>query len=286
MKNKTPEVSVAIPSVGRPSLIPLLEALEAQNFPFPYEIVIILQNEIELPKNKRLRVVNMPPGKGIPFYRNVAIKESKGEIVCFIDDDALPKDNNWLLSITQPILDNEVQVTTAGVKIPLGYGILADSISLLGYPAGGALGFEFMWDVDANGYTNHLCTVNCAFRKDVFLRIGGFKEELVFGCEDVEIASRLLNSGIQIKYVPAATITHLPRTGWLNFWKWHFRRGRSFRQLQKSGFSLSGKSKQRIETTLKILRKNIFTIYGPVILLLLLIQYSAQLAGFLAEGRR
>ena len=76
--------------------------------------------------------------------------------MAFIDDDELPKNYSWLYCITEPLIKGEEEVVTAGVDIKLGQGYLTDSISLLGFPGGGAVGFKTMWNVDENNATIQL----------------------------------------------------------------------------------------------------------------------------------
>ena len=175
-----PKISVIVITLGRESLYKLIEKLLKQEINQTYEIVLVPQNPLkeELLKDKKIRIFYEPLGKGVSYYRNVGIKKSRGDIIAFIDDDEEPFDEKWLRNLVFPIISNKESITTAGVFIPLGQGYIADSISLLGFPGGGAVGFKTMWKVDENNYTKHLCTGNFAFRKNLIQRIGYFHEEM------------------------------------------------------------------------------------------------------------
>ncbi len=168
------KISVVIITLGRSTLYKLIEKLLAQKINYEYEIVLVTQNPLKenLLKNKRIKIYYKPKGKGISYYRNVGIRHSEGEIIVFIDDDEEPINKHWLRNLTLPIIEKKELVTTAGVRIPLGQGYLADSISYLGFPGGGYIGFKTMWKVDENGYTSHLCTGNFAIRGSLLKKLG------------------------------------------------------------------------------------------------------------------
>lgn len=63
--------------------------------------------------------------------------------------------------------------------------LLGDSISALGFPAGGAIVFDKIWKVNQDGFTDSLSTCNCAVKKDIFQKMGGFDDSFPFpGGED------------------------------------------------------------------------------------------------------
>ena len=128
-------------------------------------------------------------------------------------------DYSWLEIITKPIRQGEYQVVTAGVNIRLGEGYVTDSISLLGFPGGGAIGFRTMWKVDEKSNTDHLCSGNLAIEKTVLNRMHNFSNESRFGNEDVSLADKLIDAAICIKYVEEATVYHIARRGFFNFIK-------------------------------------------------------------------
>ena len=142
--DKKPKVSIIIPTLGRDSLYPLIENLLKQKVKFAYEIVLIPQVKLQEDKlkDKRIKIFFEELGKGFAYYRNIGIKKSKSDVLVFIDDDELPMNNKWLYNITKPILSGEELIATSGYKIKLNQGYLTDCISLLGFPGGGAVGFE------------------------------------------------------------------------------------------------------------------------------------------------
>jgi glycosyltransferase involved in cell wall biosynthesis len=94
-----PFVSVAIRSYKRlPQLFELIQRLQTQDYP-RFEIVVIEQSVsereahreklAELSQDSRVRILEYP-ALGAGWARDEAAKQSRGELVLFIDDDDLP----------------------------------------------------------------------------------------------------------------------------------------------------------------------------------------------------
>lgn len=281
-----PKISVVNITLGRSTLYNLIEKLLNQKIDCEYEIVLIPQDLLkeQFLKDRRIRIHYEPLGEGVSYPRNVGVNYSEGEIIVFIDDDEEPIDEYWLRKLSLPIIEGKELATTAGYYIPLGQGYLADSISFLGFPGGGYVGFKTMWNVDERGYTAHLCTGNFAIKKCALKEIGGFNENLKFGTEDVELAEKLRGQFIKIRYIESATVLHESRTGFVNFAKWNIKRGRSIYEFKKLK-RLKGKYvNERLNSFKKIMKKSIFTKYFPMVLFLFVSQYFFNLLGYLKEA--
>jgi len=118
------------------------------------------------------------------------------------------------------------------VRIPPS-SYLGDSISALGFPGGGSVGFAVMFEVDDEGFTRHLSTLNCAIRRTVFDRVGGFDETMIAGGEDGELSYRISQAGLTIRHCPNAVVEHEARSDLLGFARWFFTRGRAAYQFSR-----------------------------------------------------
>ena len=279
-----PKVSIIIPTLGRESLYPLIDNLLKQKVAFSFELILIPQVKLkkELLKDKRIRCFYEPLGKGFAYYRNRGINESKGEILAFIDDDELPKNDSWLYCITETLIKGEEEVVTAGYDIKLGQGYLTDSISLLGFPGGGAIGFKTMWSVDENNNTEHLCSGNFAINKKTLNEVNNFSNEYRHGKEDVNLADKLIENKINIKYSEDATVYHIARKGFINFISWNILRGKASRDYiskNKGG----DKIKKRLSSSMKIFKKVALTKtkYLPGVTFMMFNQYLCEFFGAL-----
>ena len=279
-----PKVSIIIPTLGRETLYPLLDNLLKQEVTFSFEIILIPQVKLkeELLKDKRIKYFYEPLGKGFAYYRNRGINESIGDILVFIDDDELPMNYLWLSCITGPLIKGEEEVVTAGVNIKLGEGYLTDSISLLGFPGGGAIGFKTMWSVDENNNTEHLCSGNFAINKKTINELNNFSNEYRHGKEDVNLADKLIENKINIKYSEDATVYHVARKGFVNFVRWNMLRGKASKEYIAINRG-SGKIMNRFSSSLKILRNVAATRikYLPGVCFMMFNQYLWETIGAL-----
>jgi len=236
-------------------------------------------NSLHLPTNFKYFIV--PPKRGIAFNRNKGIEYSKGEIIVFIDDDCWVQEK-WLSSLLESFNDNKTLVTTSGTRIPKS-NLVGNCISALGFPGGGNLGFEKVWKVSNEGYTNHLAVGNSALNRKVFELVGTFDESMTFGAEDAEISYRLEKAGILIKYVPNAYAYHEARTTLSSFSRWQIRRGRANYYFKKKVGKVGSFIKLRLWSTKNILSENKFNLRLPLILILLSFSFVLQQMGYIYE---
>ena len=284
------EISIVIITLGRETIYRTLETICAQHIEHGFEIILILQGEVDEARigtiNKDdipIRIKKYPHGLGFGKYRNIGIKHSEGEVIAFIDDDEWAKDYNWLTRLTEPIFNQEYFVTTSGYDVPLTGNYITDCISLLGFPGGGALGFEKMWPVDDKNETDHICSGNFAFHKRTGL---SFNDELKFGAEDADFGNRIVQKGYRIKYIKEATVFHIPRTGIINFINWHVRRGISIYEFNKLGLLNKKTIRFRKRAAINIFNHSIATKYIFGVTLIFILQYIASILGYWQAMRR
>lgn len=280
---RNPDISIIIISKGSESLFTLLEELRRQKCSFLYEVLVIANGEVgrERVLSYGARVISAPEGRGIPYYRNIGLKEAAGRVVAMIDDDEVPEHDRWLEMLTVSILSGEEKVTVSETHIPEGQGYLADLISSLGFPGGGSLGWRKIWTVDENGYTDRFATGNGAVERDLALSVG-FEEALKHGAEDILFGERLIEMGERIKFVEEARVIHSPRKRISEFILWQVRRGRSVYELRKirplRSFSRDHVG-GRIKRTLFILRNAEGHKKLPILFLLAL-EFASQFVGY------
>jgi glycosyltransferase involved in cell wall biosynthesis len=100
-----PRLSVIVRSYNRlPALAELLDALLAQDHD-SFEVVVIEQTAErapedvarldELARDPRIRILPHPPLGG-PGARNAGVRNARGDLLVFIDDDDLPATTDWL----------------------------------------------------------------------------------------------------------------------------------------------------------------------------------------------
>src|SRR3989344_8489799 len=261
-KSLKPLVSVIVifDQVRESKLCRLLESMKNQldTYNFGVEILFIQESNSSAslpPMLVKVKHFTIPKKQGIPFNRNKGIEFAKGEFIVFIDDDCWVQEQ-WLQALVAPLLqDQTIHAVTSGTKIPPA-NFVGNCISALGFPGGGSLGFENVWRVSADGFTNHLAVGNCALRREIFDTVGLFDETLKLGAEDAELSHRLEKALIPIKYVPEAYAFHEARTTIPSFIRWQLRRGRANYHFKKKVGNVGSFVKLRMWSAKNILKEN------------------------------
>ncbi|MEM2569786.1 MAG: glycosyltransferase [Candidatus Bathyarchaeia archaeon] len=230
-------ISVIIPTKDRPGKLEiLLRSIEEAGDNY-YELLVVDSSTKESNLNMNYLNTIKHGGKHIVFNekglskaRNKGIKESKGDILVFSDDDFIVK-RGWINNLIPNFDDPEVFCVTGrmisyrndetsrlyeramsfdrGAKKrifsedDLKIINLFQTITKIGQkrlyektPVPWAVGYGF-----------------CAFRKQVFWKIGFFDENLGRGTrnaggEDIDIFYRILKAGYKIVYEPSAIVFH------------------------------------------------------------------------------
>lgn len=206
-------LTLAIPTLDRQAVVyNLLRHLEHQTRR-PDEVVIIDQTEA---RDLRLEeyAASRPgiryrriPVKGLPNARNVAVRESTGDVILFIDDDVVPDPD-----LVRRHAANYEDPTIAGVgggirggydlpdaRGPVGEFRAGDGVVIRNFGAGPRRDVQ------------HLPGGNMSFRRGVFERVGGF--EVAYGGsaigEETDFCLRAVRAGFRLVYDPSALLDHL-----------------------------------------------------------------------------
>jgi glycosyltransferase involved in cell wall biosynthesis len=159
-----------------------------------------------------VRVVQEPQ-TGLSVARNRGIREAKGEIIAFIDDDAFP-DPKWLESTVEAFADSGV-MCAGGPVDPMFQGdtrlpdwFIGRFLPYLTVFDRGPVPVELRFNEYPRG-------ANIAYRRDVFERYGTFSPHLgrkgsrLLSCEETEHCLRIERAGGRTLYVPRARVRHL-----------------------------------------------------------------------------
>jgi glycosyltransferase involved in cell wall biosynthesis len=173
------------------------------------------------------------PQQGLCHARNAAIREARGDIVAFTDDD-VNVEPTWLQNLTAILHD--------GPFVGAGGRILPEhAFSVprwLPVQERYALAPLAMFDVglEAGPLAEPPFGANMAFRKEVFETHGLFRADLgrcgnsLLSNEDTEFGRRLLDAGERLWYEPSAVVFHPVTDSRLRkgyFLAWRFGKGRA-----------------------------------------------------------
>ena len=178
----------------------------------------------------RLRYL-FEPQQGLSHARNAGIREARGDIIAFMDDD-VTVEPTWLQNLTAGLHNDEW--AGAGGRILLEWNCSPPRwLSLKGSYALAPLA---MFDLgsEAGQLAESPVGANMAFRKAMFEKYGVFRADLgrhagsMISKEDIEFGDRLLAAGERLRYEPSAVVHHpvpenrLQKNYFLN---WYFGNG-------------------------------------------------------------
>lgn len=108
-----PIASVVIPAKNAASIIgDVLDAVTTQKAPWPYEVILIDSGSRDgtldvVARYPQVRVIQIPPAEfGHGRTRNLGVASAHGDFVAFLTHDAIPADDQWLVSLVAPMLDS------------------------------------------------------------------------------------------------------------------------------------------------------------------------------------
>lgn len=203
-----------------PELAAGTAAVQAQLTPGDELIVVIDHNEqlrarvsAELPGT----VVANSHGQGLSGARNTGLDHATGEVVAFLDDDALPG-AGWLESLRAPFTDPAV-TGVAGAVDPAWEGGVAPRWFPLEF--GWVIGCDYVGLAGDGEQVRNPIGASMALRRAPVVEAGGFSElvgrvgTLPVGCEETELSIRLAQRDPAVRVVRAGThpVAHLVPRG-------------------------------------------------------------------------
>jgi len=219
-----PTISVIVNTCDRrDELRTLLRALEHQDYP-NFEVVVVLgptrDDSLEVLSTDfgdRIHVVRCPEFN-LSASRNLGLAHASGDIVAFIDDDAVPC-RTWLSQIARPYTDPEV----AGVGGRT--HIVNPEQGQLQFFRGLVTVLAEQQDVVAEDHARTAFVApkdlvfprfhgtNMSYRRRALLDINGFDENFEYLFDDADICVRLGLDGRRLVQLPGAVVYHAPTSG-------------------------------------------------------------------------
>ena len=204
--NTKPKLSVVIVTYNRAQqLTENLNALQNQA-EADFEVIVV-SNGGELPElrtvSERFRCglccIELSKNFGPSYARNIGASKARADYLAFLDDDALPDKN-----FTSNILTHFAKRNISGLR---GKVLPNNPANSQKAPSSYDLGDDVL-------HTTCEVSSHCAFKKDVFYKVGGYDTNL-FGHENLELSYRIfksLNETIDcIIYTPDVIVYHDPK---------------------------------------------------------------------------
>ena len=179
-------ISVVVPALNEEEYItPCLESLISQSYD-DYELIVVdggsSDRTVELAEKYADEVIVFKGPVGAA--RNIGVKRSRGGILAFIDADTVAC-HSWLEVISESFEERRV-VGVTGPTLPID-GNAVDNIC---YKAS----TTYLQKILLRLGILHVVGFNCAYRREPFLKVGGFDEVNVLS-EDVRLSWKIRRFG-------------------------------------------------------------------------------------------
>jgi len=216
-KEDYPLVSIVVLNYnGKHHLKTCLDSLQRTKYP---NTEIILVDNASTDGSVEFVKKNYPNVKIVKLNKNIytcggymaGVLVSRGKYIVILSND-MEVDENWLIPLVEA-LERMPWVAAADAKYKSFYqrdkfddtAAAGRWIDYFGnnYTRG-------VNEVDRGQYNKptYIIGVITIFRKDVFLKIGGFDLSYIYGYEDIDIGWRLYLAGYKVLYVPQSVIYH------------------------------------------------------------------------------
>jgi mycofactocin system glycosyltransferase len=222
-----PFVSVIIPVRNRPDDIAVcLRSLGELDYPADkLEIIVVDDASIDqtpdVVSRFPVRLLLLKQHRQAPYCRNLAARQARGELLAFIDSDCLA-DSAWLRELV-PAFKDKTLGAVGGIVDSYSHENGLDRYEKVKSSLRVSSHFRRSEQNDPFFY---LPSCNLLVRRDLFLQLGGFNEELVVG-EDVDLCWRMRKQGDHIEYRPLGRVDHKHRNKLIAFCRRRFDYGTS-----------------------------------------------------------
>ncbi len=206
LMREAPMVSVVIPTYNRKDMLKeCLESLFNQTYPKDkYEIIVVNDGSTDGTEEVLKEYAKKAPcafkwltqqNKGSYAARNLGIKNARGEIICFIDDDCIA-DKRWLEELVRGFTDDGIGGVGGKIKA---------------YSLKTSVEKYAKMDQESAIRNSFLITCNAAYRKDI-LEIVGYFDSYFRSGGDNDMGIRVTWKGYKLKYASNAIVYHEHRT--------------------------------------------------------------------------
>lgn len=210
-----PRISVVVNTLNRAEMLDrTLESFQWLKYRDGFEVIVVngpssdATPDVLAKYAGRIRVGGTEEAN-LSVSRNTGIKMALGDIVAFIDDDAIPEPE-WLDELAAVYADPFVGAAGGFVFDHTGYNYqyrfaTADRLgnaNLDQYSPQPQLAFPGSFNFP------HLLGANSSFRRTALVKIGGFDEEFEYYLDETDVQLRIVDAGFVVAQVPSAVVHH------------------------------------------------------------------------------
>lgn len=207
-----PSLSVVIPTLNAAGEIDeLLTLIEAQTFK-PFDILVVDSSSEDctvdkVAKHPRVNFVRIERKEfNHGSTRDMALRRTAGDFVCFLTQDAVPVSSRYLETLVEPLLADSSVALVSGRQLPKANARRFEQLVRdFNYPATPSV--RSKGDLRKYGIKTFFASDTCSvYRRTAYLECGGFDN--VNTNEDMLMAAKFIASGMKVAYEPRAEVYH------------------------------------------------------------------------------
>lgn len=207
-----PSLSVVIPTLNAAGEIDeLLTLIETQTLR-PFDILVVDSSSEdgtvdEVAKHPRVNFVRIERKEfNHGSTRDIALRHTAGDFVCFLTQDAVPASSRYLETLVEPLLADNSVALVSGRQLPKANARRFEQLVRdFNYPDTPSV--RSKGDLKKFGIKTFFASDTCsAYRRTAYLECGGFDH--VNTNEDMLMAAKFTASGMKVAYEPRAEVYH------------------------------------------------------------------------------
>ncbi|HEX3040678.1 MAG TPA: glycosyltransferase family 2 protein [Solirubrobacterales bacterium] len=209
--------SVVVPVHGRAGLTERCLRLLLADLPAGCEAIVVDDaSEDRTPRmldgfGEAIRALRLERNAGFAGACNAGAALARGEHLVFLNNDTEPQ-SGWLAALLD-CAEAHPEAAVVGAKLLHPVGTVQHAGVVFGqdgYPHNLYAGFPAGHPAPNRKRRLQAVTGACMLvRREAFERVGGFDEGFLNSMEDVDLCLRLGEAGREVRYTPAAVVTHL-----------------------------------------------------------------------------
>ncbi len=203
-----------------------LEGLKRVEYP-SFEVIVVddgsYDGTAEIASEFDVRLIRTE-NRGLSSARNTGMQAATGEIIAYLDDDAIPE-VHWLTQLSRAFRTSRHAAIGGPNIAPANGGLVAECVAR---SPGGPVHVLLTDEV-----AEHLPGCNLAVRKSALEAIGGFDEKFRIAGDDVDVCWRLQEQGWTLGFAPGAMVWHHRRNSLEAYWKQQKNYGRAEAMLER-----------------------------------------------------
>lgn len=211
----SPTISVIINTLDRATMLQrCLEGLRRVRYDGDFEVIVVngpstdhtVDVLSEAGESIRVGHVDVP---NLSISRNKGLSLAGGDIVAFLDDDAVPE-SSWLTELSRAYEDPSVGAAGGFVYNHTGYEYQYRfaTVNRLGEPDLSPLRPQPELCFPGTYTIPHMLGANSSFRRSAITEIDGFDEEFNYYLDETDVQMRIVDAGYVIAQVPQAVVHH------------------------------------------------------------------------------